>query len=44
MDYPKSLDEIRKGIVARFDVEEEKADSDMGEFIAQLLEADLIKE
>ena len=44
MDHPKSLDEIRKGIIARFDVEEEKADSDMREFIAQLLEADLIKE
>ena len=41
MDHQKSFDEIRKGIINRFDVEEEKADSDMREFIAGLLEADL---
>jgi hypothetical protein len=44
MDTQESLDEIRKGILARFDVEEEEAVSDMREFIASLLEADLIRE
>jgi len=44
MGHQKSLDEIRKGIIARFNVEEEEADSDMREFIASLLEADLIRE
>jgi hypothetical protein len=44
MDRGKSLDEIRKGMMARFDVEEEKADSDIREFIADLLKADLIGE
>ena len=44
MDRKMSLDEIRKGMMARFDVEEEKADSDIREFIADLLKADLIGE
>src|SRR4030042_4863700 len=40
----KRLEEIRKSVVAKFDVEEEKEDSDIREFIAELLEANLIKE
>jgi hypothetical protein len=44
IDKLKSLDEIRKGIISRFDVEEEKADSDILEFINELKEADLIRE
>jgi hypothetical protein len=44
MDNRKTLEEIREGIVNRFDVEEEMADSDLREFMASLLEADLIGE
>jgi coenzyme PQQ synthesis protein D (PqqD) len=40
----QSLDEIRKGITVRFDVEEETAGTDLCEFIADLLEAALIRE
>jgi phosphoribosylformylglycinamidine (FGAM) synthase PurS component len=40
----KCLDEIRKSVVAKFDVEEKRAESDIREFIAELLGADLIKE
>jgi hypothetical protein len=43
IDGQKSLDEIRKGVMDRFDVEEEEADSDIREFIATLLETDLIR-
>ena len=44
LDGQKRLDEIRQSVVAKFDVEEKKADSDIREFIAELLEANLIKE
>lgn len=44
IDNRKGLDEIRKGIIERFDVENEQADSDIREFIAELIEADLIRE
>jgi hypothetical protein len=40
----QSLNEIRKGILAQFDVEKERADADISEFIAELLEAELIRE
>lgn len=40
----QSLNGIRKGILAQFDVEEERADADISEFIAELLEAELIRE
>ena len=42
IDNQKSLDEIRKGMMTRFEVEEGRADSDIREFIAELQEADLI--
>jgi hypothetical protein len=44
IDNGKGLDEIHKGIIERFDVENEQADSDIREFIAELIEADLIRE
>jgi hypothetical protein len=43
IDEQKTLDEICKGVVARFDVEEERGNSDVREFIDELLEAGLIK-
>ncbi len=44
LDGIKSLDEIRTGIVSRFDVKKEQADSDIKEFIDELIKADLIIE
>ena len=44
LDGEKSLDEIRDDIVATFDVEKARADADLQEFIAELLEAGLILE
>ena len=43
LDGQTSLDGIRNNVVARFDVKEEQADSDIREFIAELLEAGLIR-
>lgn len=40
----KSLKYIRDGIVEEFNVTKEEADSDLQEFISELLEAGLIKE
>jgi hypothetical protein len=40
----KCLDDIRNAVMARFDVEEEKADSDIREFLAELMEAELIRD
>jgi hypothetical protein len=40
----QNLHEIREGILARFDVEEERAEADIREFIAELLEAEFIRE
>lgn len=40
----KNLNDIRNGIVSAFEVEKEQAESDVKEFIAELLEADLIEE
>ncbi len=44
IDEQKSLEDIRKGVIDRFDVGEESADSDIREFISGLLEEGLIKE
>jgi hypothetical protein len=38
----KNLKEIRDGILGRFDVEKERAEADIEEFIRELSEADLI--
>jgi hypothetical protein len=43
LDGQRSLDDIRNDVVARFDVGEEQADSDIREFIAELVEAGLIR-
>lgn len=43
LDGQRSLDDIRNDVVARFDVKEEQADSDIREFIAELVEAGLIR-
>lgn len=40
----KSLKEIRSIIIEEFDVKEEEADSDLQEFVAQLIKAGLIRE
>ncbi len=44
LDDNKNLEDIRKDILDEFDVEREKADSDIKQFISELLEADLIRE
>lgn len=43
LDGQRSLDEIRNDIVGQFDVGEKQADSDIREFIAELVEAGLIR-
>jgi hypothetical protein len=40
----KSLNDIRNSIIEKFEVTEEDADSDLQEFISELLEAGLINE
>ena len=44
MDGKRSVEDIRNCVMARFDVEQEQADSDIQEFIAELREAGLIEE
>lgn len=44
LDGKKKVNEIRDDIIASFDVGKEQADSDIQEFIAELLEAGLIHE
>ena len=44
LDGAKGLGEIRKGLLANFTVEQDQAESDLGEFIGELLEAGLIEE
>jgi len=44
LDKDKSLEDIRNGVMSVFDVEKEEAASDIGEFIGELIEEDLIKE
>jgi hypothetical protein len=40
----KNLRDIRNGIVTTFQVERERAEADVSDFITELLEADLIRE
>ncbi len=42
LDGEKSLEDIRDGVLDTFDVEKEQAETDMFEFIDELVEADLI--
>jgi hypothetical protein len=44
LDDKKSLTEIRKNILDEFSVERERLDSDITEFISELLGAELISE
>jgi hypothetical protein len=44
LDGEKNLGEIRDGIVATFDVEEERVDADLKEFMTELLDAGLVEE
>lgn len=44
LDGKTSIEDIRKGIISTYKVEEEQADSDIMDFITELLEADLIRE
>jgi hypothetical protein len=43
LDGQQSLDDIRKGIMSVFEVEEEQAGPDIVDFIEELLKADLIR-
>lgn len=43
LDGQRNVDDIRNDVVARFDVGQEQADSDIREFIAELMEAGLIR-
>ena len=42
LDGRTSIEDIRRGILSTYDVEEEQADADIMDFITELLEADLI--
>lgn len=44
LDGSASIDDIRKDIISNYDVNEEQVDSDIRDFITELLEADLIRE
>lgn len=44
LNMQKNLNDIRSSIIEKFEVTEEDADSDLREFIAELLKAGLIKE
>ena len=44
MDGKKSLSQIRDEMLAAFDVEKEQADSDIQEFVAELISAGLVQE
>jgi hypothetical protein len=44
LDGLKSLDEICEGILDNFEVEREQAETDLQEFIAELVEASLVME
>jgi hypothetical protein len=43
LDGRRSVDDIRKDVVAQFDVGQEQADADIQEFLAELIEAGLIR-
>ena len=42
LDGEKSLEEIREGLLADFNVRKEQAEADIQEFVGELLEADVI--
>jgi len=44
LDGERDLEEIRDGVLSLFEVEKEQAESDIREFILQLLKEDLISE
>lgn len=44
IDKGKSLDEILNGILNRYEVGKEQAEADILDFIAELLEMDLVRE
>jgi hypothetical protein len=44
LDGQKRVNDIRNDVIAQFDVDKEKADSDIQEFIAELLETGLVRE
>lgn len=44
LDGRTSIEDIRKGIISTYEVDEEQVDSDIMDFITELLEADLIRE
>jgi len=44
LDGQKSLEDIRNEILSIFDVQKEDADSDIQEFISELLRSDLVEE
>lgn len=43
-DGKTRVEDIRKGILSTYEVSEEQADSDIRDFITELLKADLIRE
>jgi len=44
LDGQTSIEDIRKGVVSVYEVDEEQADEDIRDFVTELLEADLIRE
>jgi hypothetical protein len=44
LDGRRSLNDIRDEVVAAFNVEEDQADSDIQEFLAELISAELVQE
>ncbi len=42
LDGQKSLDDIHKGLLDEFDVEQQQADTDVKEFVNELQEAELV--
>jgi len=44
LDGKRNLKEIHNGIMANFEVEKNRAGSDIQEFISQLMESDIIEE
>jgi hypothetical protein len=42
LDGEKSLEDIRDGVLDAFDVEKEQAETDISEFVNELVKADLI--
>ncbi|NOZ20402.1 MAG: PqqD family protein [Planctomycetes bacterium] len=44
IDGKTSVDEIRQGVLAEFDTDQDEVDKDTREFVGELIEADLIEE